>query len=61
VGSSGDLLAGEEIRRRVVLSVVPSRGFIWERSNDSEIRLRVRTVRASVPNFVPTTNPDDLR
>jgi len=32
-----------------------------ERSNDSEIRLRVRTVRASVPNFVPTSKPDELR
>jgi len=32
-----------------------------ERSNDSEIRLRVTTVRASVPNFVPTTKPDELR
>ena len=46
---------------KVGLVVAHRSGFIWERSNDSEIRVGVRTVRASVPNFVPTTKPDDLR
>lgn len=53
----GDLLAGVGIRQKVSLLVAHRGASFGERSNDSEIRVGVGTVRRVCPDLCPLANP----